>query len=55
MKKNIAIKKFQEKYDLNHILANSLISELNKKIFSNEDLEKVFEKYQEAKARPFVK
>ena len=55
MKKAIAIKKFQEKFDVNHILANSLISQLNQKIFSTEDLENLFDRYKEAKARPFVK
>ena len=55
MKKTVAIKKFQEKYDLNHILSNSLISSLKQKNFSEEDLERVFNKYKEAKARLFVK
>ncbi len=55
MKKVIAIKKFQEKFDVNHILANSFISQLNQKTFSDEDLNKIFNKYKEAKARPLVK
>jgi len=55
MKKEIAIKKFQEKYDLNHILSSSIISQLTKKDFSDSDLEKIFNKYKEAKAKPFIK
>ncbi len=55
MNKTTAVRKISSKFGINHILAFSLIYSSRKQKFSDEDLEKIFQKYQESKAKPFVK
>lgn len=55
MSQKIEVKYFQKKYGINHILANSLLSKKKQVNYSDKDLEKIYQKHKEAKAKPFVK
>ena len=55
MLKSVAVNFLVLKYPVNYILATSILSNYNKKTFSEEDLREIFNKHKEEKAKPFVK
>ncbi|MCK5589226.1 MAG: DNA adenine methylase [Candidatus Pacebacteria bacterium] len=55
MLKSFAVNFLVSKYPVNYILATSILSNYNKKTFSEEDLDEIFNRYKEEKAKPFVK
>ncbi len=55
MDKDNAIKYLEEKHEINHILANSLLSKTRKKTFTENKIEETFNIYKETKSKPFVK
>ena len=45
----------QEEFNMNHILANSIVSKVNSNLVSMNDIETIFAQHQENKPKPFVK
>lgn len=55
MLKTKAVFFLKTNYSLNYILANSILSNSKKVIFTDQDLKEIFERYRKEKAKPFVK